>query len=97
MHLGELRRETMQLLVSEVVTNAVLHSDASPDSDIKLRARPCHNDSIRVEVIDGGRSGAPALREPDGPGGGYGLFIVATTAKRWGVEQNGETVVWFEA
>jgi len=92
----ELRRETVQLLVSEVVTNAVVHSRASPDTDITVRARACW-DSIRVEVIDAGASGVPTIREPEGPGGGYGLLIVATTAKRWGVEQNDNTLVWFEA
>jgi serine/threonine-protein kinase RsbW len=98
MDICEPRRETMQLLVSEIVTNAVLHSEASPESDITLRARTCCDDAIRVEVVDCGRSaGTPAIREPQGQGGGYGLFIVASVAKRWGVEQNDDTTVWFEA
>ncbi len=90
------RCETLELLASELVTNAVLHSDAAPDSDIKVRAQ-ADSDTIRVEVVDRGERGRPHLREPAGVRGGYGLHIVAGNARRWGVELDGETRVWFEA
>jgi hypothetical protein len=39
---------------------------------------------------------ARRTREPGARGGGYGLYLVEQLAKRWGVERNEGTVVWFE-
>ncbi|MCW3020146.1 MAG: hypothetical protein JWN10_2454, partial [Solirubrobacterales bacterium] len=88
---------TLTLLVSELVSNAVLHSDAPPASGIVLRAHLLEADAIRVEVIDRG-TGFTATPRDDGrpPGGGYGLFLVEQQATRWGVDCEGGTRVWFE-
>jgi len=86
------RVETLRLLVSEVVTNAVRHGDGA--SPVELHAR--WNAEVRVEVCDHGSGFTPhprrgALDEP----GGFGLYLVGRLADRWGVETNGGTRVWF--
>jgi anti-sigma regulatory factor (Ser/Thr protein kinase) len=87
---GEL--ETIKLLVSEVVTNAVRHGDGA--APLELRAR--WDDEVRVEISDHGDGFRPtprvgALDEP----GGFGLFLVGRLADRWGVETDHGTTVWF--
>ncbi len=90
--------ERAALLVSELVTNAIVHTG----SDVCLRVTG--HPVTRVEVED--RS--PALPEPpsqDGSPmgidalepGGLGLAIVEGLASRWGAEHTPDgKVVWFE-
>jgi anti-sigma regulatory factor (Ser/Thr protein kinase) len=89
---------TLTLLVSELVSNAVLHSDAPPASGIVLRARLLDKDAVRVEVIDRGSGFTATPRDPEQQMGGYGLYLVDKQATRWGVdrEREGGTRVWFE-
>jgi anti-sigma regulatory factor (Ser/Thr protein kinase) len=86
---------TLTLLVSELVSNAVLHSDAPPASGIVLRAR-LKEDAVRVEVIDRGSGFTATPRDPAQPLGGYGLYLVDKQATRWGVDHECGTRVWFE-
>jgi anti-sigma regulatory factor (Ser/Thr protein kinase) len=84
--------ETLRLLVSEVVTNAVRHGGA--DEPVELHAS--WNSEVRVEVSDHGDGFTPsprvgALDEP----GGFGLLLLGRLADRWGVETNDGTTVWF--
>jgi anti-sigma regulatory factor (Ser/Thr protein kinase) len=88
--------ETLTLLVSEVVSNAVRHSDAPPASGILLHARVFERSTIRVEVADCGSGFTAAPRDPSPGTGGYGLFLMAQQANRWGVDREGGTRVWFE-
>jgi anti-sigma regulatory factor (Ser/Thr protein kinase) len=86
---------TLLLLVSEVVTNAVVHPDADASGRVALRA--CiKRETVRIEVSDDGRGFTPEPRDPDRPTGGYGLFLVEKEATRWGVERAPRTTVWFE-
>jgi anti-sigma regulatory factor (Ser/Thr protein kinase) len=84
--------ETLKLLVSELVTNAVRHGDAS--GPLELHAS--WNGEVRVEVCDHGEGFAPAPRlgALDEPGG-FGLYLVGRLADRWGVETADGTTVWF--
>ena len=89
--------EDVRLVVSELVTNSILHARLSPDDEI----------SLTVTVSDGAVSGS--VCDP-GPGfgmsseptprpdlsGGWGLPIVETISDRWGVRRNGDACVWFE-
>ena len=86
--------ETVRLLISELVTNAVRHG-SNGRAPIELHAH--WNSMVRVEVIDHGHGFTPAPRNAghDEPGG-YGLFLVGTLADRWGVSTNDCTTVWFE-
>jgi anti-sigma regulatory factor (Ser/Thr protein kinase) len=88
--------DTLTLLVSELVSNAVLHSDAPAASGILLCARLLGQGAVRVEVIDRGSGFTAAPRDPSRQAGGYGLFLVAKEAHRWGVDREGGTRVWFE-
>ena len=87
---------TLALLVSELVSNAVLHSDAPCASEILLCAQVLAGRAVRVEVIDAGSGFDPAPRDPARTIGGYGLFLVSRQAARWGVDGEGGTRVWFE-
>jgi anti-sigma regulatory factor (Ser/Thr protein kinase) len=84
--------ETLRLLVSEVVTNAVRHGAST--GPFELHAT--WNAEVRVEVCDQGDGFTPAPRQGalDDPGG-FGLFLVGRLADRWGVETEGGTTVWF--
>jgi anti-sigma regulatory factor (Ser/Thr protein kinase) len=97
---GERQRETLLLLVSEVVTNAVLHSQGPADAPIRLSAR-VEDERVRVEVTDAGKRFTRASHELPSPGarttiGGYGLYVVDQAASRWGVDRACGTRVWFE-
>jgi anti-sigma regulatory factor (Ser/Thr protein kinase) len=94
--LAAAERGTLTLLVSELVSNAVLHSDAPPASGIVLRAHLLDEDAVRVEVIDGGSGFTATPRDPERPHGGYGLYLLEQQATRWGVDREGGTRVWFE-
>jgi transcriptional regulator with XRE-family HTH domain/anti-sigma regulatory factor (Ser/Thr protein kinase) len=80
-----------ELLISELVTNAVLHTDsAAVDVAITL-------DEVRLRIEIGDESAAPLRPRTPGADGGFGVAIVGALATRWGVERHraGKTV-WVE-
>jgi len=91
---GDVRR-TASLLVSELVTNAIVHGRSGTRIDIGLRARV-----LRVSVYDDSAASLPPVdRQPRGAAeGGRGLLIVSMLAARWGSEatEGGGKAVWFE-
>jgi anti-sigma regulatory factor (Ser/Thr protein kinase) len=85
-----------QLLVSELVTNSVLHSGASAGDGVLVRVELTRT-MLRLEVEDPGREGAIGPRAGDAEqGGGFGLNLVQALSERWGVERVavGGTRVW---
>jgi anti-sigma regulatory factor (Ser/Thr protein kinase) len=86
---------TLLLLVSEVVSNAVLHSNASPGIPI-IFTTSVTDEVIRVTVTDPGEGFIPTPRKPEARHGGYGLYLLDRAAYRWGVDRLGGTRVWFE-
>jgi anti-sigma regulatory factor (Ser/Thr protein kinase) len=86
---------TLVLLVSEVVTNAVVHPHLNGPAEIRFCARVA-NHGIRVEVTDRGNGFTPRPRDPSQDGGGYGLYLLSKVASRWGVDRGNGTTVWFE-
>jgi anti-sigma regulatory factor (Ser/Thr protein kinase) len=88
----------LQLLASEVVTNAVRHGGARQGEQIDLRIA-LTSDQIRLEVRDPGPGfhdmEPPALPESD-RAGGYGLYLVDLYSDDWGVTGTEGTCVWFE-
>jgi CheY-like chemotaxis protein len=84
--------ELVTLLVSELVTNALVHAGGGPRVVVRLR-----RGQVRVEVADDDPR-LPALRVPDDTGpGGRGLLIVDRSASRWGADPaRPGKVVWFE-
>jgi anti-sigma regulatory factor (Ser/Thr protein kinase) len=93
---SEARLRDAQLLVSELVANAVRHGGRSGEQvRVSVRANP---KTMRVEVTDRGAGFEPErLPQPSSEhAGGWGLAIVAALAHRWGVERRTATTVWFE-
>jgi anti-sigma regulatory factor (Ser/Thr protein kinase) len=86
---------TLTLLVSEIVTNAVVHPETRQPSTITMRAR-WSNRTVRIEVSDQGSGFTPQPRDPARLDGGYGLFLLDRQTTRWGVDQRFGTAVWFE-
>lgn len=85
--------ESVTLLVSEVVTNAVVH--ASSDVEVLVRLTP---DAAVVEVTDASDL-APVPREADDEAtSGRGMALVDALARAWGVRPNpgGGKTIWFE-
>jgi anti-sigma regulatory factor (Ser/Thr protein kinase) len=86
---------TLTLLVSEVVTNAVIHPDVEPPGGIRLSARIAAG-LIRVEVTDEGTGFKPEPRDPAKSDRGYGLYLLEQQASAWGVDHGSGNTVWFE-
>jgi anti-sigma regulatory factor (Ser/Thr protein kinase) len=87
---------TGTLLVSEMVSNAVIHGPAAPASEIALHCDIVGR-TLHVEVADDGSGFVPSARAPDeGAGGRWGLRLVETLAATWGVDRGRPTRVWFE-
>jgi anti-sigma regulatory factor (Ser/Thr protein kinase) len=86
--------ETALLLVSELVTNAVLHADGRPVLDVEVEP-----DRLRISVSDVGR-GAPQVQtnNPLLSDHGRGMLLVDTLSTRWGTEPKTPRgkCVWFE-
>jgi anti-sigma regulatory factor (Ser/Thr protein kinase) len=87
--------QSLVLLVSEVVSNAVRHSSGDPDAPIELVAS-FGESAIRVVVTDAGDGFEPRPRDPARTHDGYGLYLLEKVSSRWGVESKGDTKVWFE-
>ena len=88
--------EDLRLLVSELVSNSVRHSGASPGAKVVL-AITAAGESVRVEVTDAGGGFEPRPRTRDqSKGSGWGLHLVDRIAHRWGVDGRDRTRVWFE-
>jgi anti-sigma regulatory factor (Ser/Thr protein kinase) len=89
------RRSDLELVVTEVVSNAVRHGGA--EGAVRLAATP-KAEYLCVQVTDNGpglvpRPGAIGADQD----GGFGLFIVEQLTRRWGVtRENLQTRVWFE-
>lgn len=91
--------ETAELLVSEVVTNAILHSDsAGPGGIITVRVGVGGN-LVHIEVADdGSATSVPAIRTTgDDSLSGRGLSWVDRLAIAWGTDHDDQVggMVWF--
>lgn len=85
--------DTLTLLTSELVTNAVVHARSELEVTLRLTGR-----SARVEVTDGSDL-APEIGDPDDEAtSGRGLQLVNRLARRWGIRHlpGGGKTVWFE-
>lgn len=84
--------DTVNLLVSELVTNSVLHARSEPDVAVLLTP-----DAVRIEVSDQGGALPDVVEPSDEATSGRGLALVETLSSAWGVEASpGGKTVWFE-
>jgi serine phosphatase RsbU (regulator of sigma subunit)/anti-sigma regulatory factor (Ser/Thr protein kinase) len=92
--LGEELVETATLCVSELVTNAVIHSGTTPRVTARL-----DDERLLVLVQDHGSRGAARRAEDHDPSdiSGRGLLLVEYLASAWSAEHSADgTTVWFE-
>ena len=90
------RMRDVRLLISELVTNAVRHADLDSGDAIDL-VIDIADQMLRVEVHDPGGGFVPSTPSPDpARPSGWGLYLVAELADRWGVDSDDRTRVWFE-
>ena len=86
------------LIVSELVTNSVMHAHADSTQLVRITVRQLE-DRLRIAVTDNGSATVPHLREADNNRpGGLGLRIIDRICLGWGVIRNrtGTTEVWCE-
>ena len=87
--------QSLRLIVSELVTNALRHGAEGERIDLAVTPKP---EFLCVQVTDDGPGIAPRPRalETDDEGG-FGLYFVEQLTRRWGVtRENRRTRVWFE-
>jgi anti-sigma regulatory factor (Ser/Thr protein kinase) len=91
-------RETLRLLVTELVTNSVRHTNCQA---FTLRIA-IGKAAVLTEVADDGPTfDLKPCEDEDGrasdPDTGWGLFLVQRLARDWGVKEEGRSKrVWFE-
>lgn len=84
--------DTITLLLSELVTNAIVHAHAAPDVTVRLLT-----DRVHVEVGDASPESVQADPADDGSTSGRGLALVEALASDWGsVTVSGGKIVWFD-
>lgn len=90
--------DNLELLVTELVTNALRHAGLDEHGwiSVELAARPS---GVHVEVCDPGRGfdwhGSRTVAGQE-RGSGWGLFLVEQLASQWGVHHDDCTRVWFD-
>ncbi len=85
---------SVELLTTELVSNAVRHGGAGDDEVVVLHlalAPAC----LRIEVCDPGEGFDAGPPQPYGEGG-YGLVLVSEVSSRWGVARESANLTWFE-
>jgi anti-sigma regulatory factor (Ser/Thr protein kinase) len=84
--------DSAELMISEVVTNAVFHGRSAVMVEVDIRSK-----GLRVEVTDDGEELPRMQPLDDAVPSGRGLRIVAVLASDWGIatRTRGKTV-WFE-
>jgi anti-sigma regulatory factor (Ser/Thr protein kinase) len=84
--------DTATLLVSEVVTNAVVHANSG--STLCVEQTPA---AVRFTVTDRGAGLAQRAIVRSGIAGGHGLALLDTLARRWGARRVDDGhEVWFD-
>lgn len=85
--------EVVQLLGTEVVTNALIHAPTEATSEISVTAR------LNPPLMDVEVTGEGEFRRDHGGGrgtGGYGLALVEALSESWGIRRRDSGItVWF--
>ena len=89
-------RELVEVLTTELVTNAVTHPGPEAGNSVSIHFAVAP-ERIRVEVCDDGAGFcSEQLEEPRTRPGGYGLVLVERGSSRWGAARDDGNCVWFE-
>lgn len=86
-------RATAELLVSELVSNVIKHTDSRPTLHVSR-----DDQLVRIEVADDEPSGVPLERDVDVEAEhGRGLLLVSALASAWGYDRGDEGKrIWVE-
>ncbi|MFF5841582.1 SpoIIE family protein phosphatase [Streptomyces massasporeus] len=98
-HLTDRLADDATLVVSELVTNAVVHAGTDVEMECRLEADTSDTAALVVEVSDHHPSRAPRGSEPetphDTPEYGRGLRLVGALSEAWGITyRTGRKTVW---
>lgn len=87
------RRSALDLAVSEVLSNVLVHGEGASVIDVEISATAA---GVDVTIQDDGPPFPAGV--PDLPGlaaeGGRGIALVAAVLDRWSFERHGERNVW---
>jgi two-component sensor histidine kinase len=91
-------RDVAVLLVSEMVTNSLLHGGPGPGPEEAVTVTVVASAAgVRVEVTGRKANGVPVLRRRTTKLRQPGLRLVGELAVRWGYERGGsQATTWFE-
>lgn len=86
-------RATAELLVSELVSNVIKHTDSRPTLRVSR-----DDQLVRIEVADGEPTGVPLERDVDVEAEhGRGLLLVSALASAWGYDRSDDgKLIWVE-
>lgn len=89
-------RDAATLLTSELVTNAIQHTDSgAPGGTVTIVVLQVRG-GVLVEVVDDGSAGTPVVKADLYSAEGHGLFMVQQLAAQWGyLREASGTTVWF--
>ncbi|MFF8013463.1 SpoIIE family protein phosphatase [Streptomyces sp. NPDC007929] len=98
-HLTDRLADDATLVVSELVTNAVVHAGTDVETECRLEGDTPDTAAVVVEVCDHHPSRAPRGSEPetahDTPEYGRGLRLVGALSEAWGITyRTGRKTVW---
>ena len=96
-HIPATTASDVALLVSELVTNGVVHANVGPRQALTVDVTT-FDDRLRIAVTDPGSPLTPCMlpHDPETPGG-LGLSLVDKLCETWGFSQDlGPTCVWCE-
>ena len=84
------------LLTSELVTNAILHTQSGRPGGAVTVVVLKLQDGVLIEVVDDGSAGTPVVKSDALAGEGQGLYLVQQMASQWGYLRDSDgTTVWF--
>jgi anti-sigma regulatory factor (Ser/Thr protein kinase) len=88
--------DTATLLTSELVTNAILHTESGVPGGTVTIVVVDVADGVLIEVIDDGSAGTPVVKDDLLTTNGHGLFLVQQLTAQWGYLRDlAGTTVWF--